>query len=61
MRRIAKDNPLAGARLADRVFALVDRLAAGSMAQSIGSTTDCWYEVGWFRRYEFITSAGPKS
>jgi len=52
---------LAAARLADRVFALVDRLAAGSMAQSIGSTTDCWYEVGWFRRYEFITSAGPKS
>ena len=27
---IAKDNPLAAARLADRVFALVDRLAAGS-------------------------------
>ena len=27
---IAEDNPLAAARLADRVFALVDRLAEGS-------------------------------
>ena len=31
------------------------------MAQSIGSTTDNWYEVGRFRRYDSITSACRKS
>jgi len=58
---IAKDNPLAAARLADRVFALVDRLAEGSFDGPEHRLYNGQLEVGRFRRYEFITGAWRKS
>ena len=54
---IAKDNPSAAVSLADRVFALINRLAAGEFdGPEHHLYNGQLFEVGPFRRFESITS-----